>query len=89
MLFALMGYDTSASQKTKITRKSIAVRCKQFCRGRKGGQTTKRPQGILLCIFKVFEDVWALFLPVKTVCVLVNRGYTHCIKCLYIFNLFI
>ena len=28
-----------------------------------------------LCIFKAFEDVWVLFLPVKTVCVLVDRGY--------------
>ena len=28
-----------------------------------------------LCICKDFEDVWAFFLPVKTVCVLVNRGY--------------
>ena len=27
-----------------------------------------------LCICKDFEDVWAFFLPVKTVCVLVNRG---------------
>ena len=35
------GYDTSSSQKPKITRKSIAVRCKQFCRGRKAARRRK------------------------------------------------
>ena len=35
------GYDTSAPQKPKITRKSIAVRCKQFCRGRKAARRRK------------------------------------------------
>ena len=45
-----MGYDTSAPQKPKITRKSIAVRCKAVLPRQKSGQTTKRPQGIL-CVF--------------------------------------
>ena len=34
----------------------------------------EKAAGNTLCIGKVFEDVWAFFLPVKTVCVLVNRG---------------
>ena len=43
------------------------------------GEAEKRPDdekaaGNTLCIGKAFEDVWAFFLPVKTVCVLVNRG---------------
>ena len=43
------------------------------------GEAEKRPDdekaaGNTLCIGKDFEDVWAFFLPVKTVCVLVNRG---------------
>ena len=44
------GYDTSAPQKPKITRKSIAVRCRAVLPEQKSGQTTKRPQGIL-CVF--------------------------------------
>ena len=35
----------------------------------------EKAAGNTLCIGKAFEDVWAFFLPVKTVCVLVNRGY--------------
>ena len=78
-LFALMGYDTSASQKPKITRKSIAVRCKQFWRGRKAVRRRKGRREY----FVYFQGLWGrmdVFLPVKTVCVLVNRGYCNCWK---------
>ena len=34
----------------------------------------EKATGNTLCISKVFEDAWALFMPVKTVCVLVSRG---------------
>ena len=49
------------------------------------GEAEKRPDdekaaGNTLCIGKAFEDVWAFFLPVKTVCVLVNRGYCYSLK---------
>ncbi len=35
----------------------------------------EKAAGNTLCICKDFEDVWASFLPIKTVYALVNRGY--------------
>ena len=49
VLFALMGYDTSASQKPKITRKSKAVRCAAVLPEQKCVQATKSPQ-VILCV---------------------------------------
>ena len=75
MLFVLLGYDTSSSQKVKNHTKIHRCQVQSSF-----GEAEKRPDdekaaGNTLCIGKAFEDVWAFFLPVKTVCVLVNRGY--------------
>ncbi|MDO4362266.1 MAG: hypothetical protein Q4C32_06935 [Eubacteriales bacterium] len=47
------GYDTSASQKPKITRKSIAVRCKAVLPWQKFGQAAK---GLQEC-FEYFQGL--------------------------------
>ena len=47
VLFSLMGYDASAAQKAKITRKSKAVRCKAVLPERKCVQAMKSTRPIL------------------------------------------
>ena len=44
-----MGYDTSATQKTKITRKSKAARCTAVLPEQKSVHATKSPQ-VILCV---------------------------------------
>ena len=68
------GYDTSASQKPKITRKSIAVRCKAVLPEQKGSQPTKRPQGILRVFARPLRKYGRISARQNRVCVLVNRG---------------
>ena len=60
-----MGYDTPAPQKPKIARKSITVRCKAVLPGQKGGQTTKRPQGILCVLARSLRMYGRSFCPSK------------------------
>ena len=44
-----MGYDTSATQKSKITRKSKAARCTAVLPEQKSVHATKSPQ-VILCV---------------------------------------
>ncbi|MDO4362691.1 MAG: hypothetical protein Q4C32_09080, partial [Eubacteriales bacterium] len=68
------GYDTSSSQKTKITRKSIAVRCKAVLARQKSGQTTKRPQGILCVLARPLRMYGRSFCPSKPCVSLSTEG---------------
>ena len=63
-LFALAGVSPPASQKTKITRISIAGRCKQFCRSR---NVFRRQKARRECwrISKGFAEVCTHFCPSK------------------------
>ena len=55
VLFVLMGYDTSATQKTKITRKSITVRCTAVLPEQKSVQAMKSPQAILCVLARALK----------------------------------
>ena len=55
VLLDLKGDSPPASQKTKITRKSIPVRCKAVLTEQKCGQTMKRPQRILAVLSRTLK----------------------------------
>ena len=63
-LFALAGASPPASQKPKITRRSIAGRCGQFCRSRNVSRQGKARREYCR-IVKGLDAVWAHFCPSK------------------------
>ena len=63
-----MGYDTSASQKTKITRKSIPVRCEAVLAEQKCGQTMKRPPRILAVLSRTLKKYGRISARQNRVC---------------------
>ena len=63
-LFALAGASPPASQKPKITRRSIAGRCGQFCRSRNVSRRGKARREYCR-IVKGLDAVWAHFCPSK------------------------
>ena len=63
-LFALAGASPPASQKPKITRRSIAGRCGQFCRSRNVSRQGKARREYCR-IVKGLDAVWAHFCPAK------------------------
>ena len=73
-LFALTGVSPPAPQKTKITRKFIADRCKAVLPELQMRTDKERPEENTCRIVKGHRGM-GVFLPVKTVSVLVNRWY--------------
>ena len=63
-LFALAGVSPPASQKPKITRRSIAGRCGQFCRSRNVSRQGKARREYCR-IVKGLDAAWAHFCPSK------------------------
>ena len=63
-LFALAGASPPAAQKPKITRRSIAGRCGQFCRSRNVSRQGKARREYCR-IVKGLDAVWAHFCPSK------------------------
>ena len=63
-LFALAGASPPAAQKPKITRRSIAGRCGQFCRSRNVFRQGKARREYCR-IVKGLDAVWAHFCPAK------------------------
>ena len=63
-LFALAGASPPAAQKPKITRRSIAGRCGQFCRSRNVSRQGKARREYCR-IVKGLDAVWAHFCPAK------------------------
>ena len=64
-LFALTGVSPPAPQKTKITRKFIADRCKAVLPEFQMRTDKERPEENTCCIVKGLDAVWAYFCPSK------------------------
>ena len=66
--FDLKGGSPSASQKAKITRKSIPVRCAAVLTEQKCGQTMKRPQRILAVLSRTLKKYGRISARQNRVC---------------------
>ena len=73
-LFALTGASPPAPQKTKITRKFIADRCKAVLPELQMRTDKERPEENTCCIVKGLDAVWAYFCPSKPCLPLLTDG---------------